>query len=118
MVGAFVATTLGVSQTVSADLDQNILGSNMADAFKNKVVRIESVMDVGRALDWDQCNLDQVMMYNNTGSRHQKWNMFYDSNVDTYTISTKSKKNEKRHKTVYLVLCLFILCDTHIYDLI
>ncbi|WP_195514316.1 RICIN domain-containing protein [Enterococcus sp. 1001283B150225_161107_E12] len=91
LVGAFVATTLGVvggSQTVSADLDQNIPGSNVADAFKNKVVRIESAMDLGRTLDWDQSNLDQVIMYNNTGSWNQKWNMFYDASADTYTIST------------------------------
>lgn len=91
MVGAFVATALGVvggSQTVSADLDQNIPGSNVADDFKNKVVRIESAMGLGRPLDLGQSNLDQVIMYNNIGSWNQKWHMFYNFATERYTFST------------------------------
>ncbi|MBO0461254.1 MULTISPECIES: RICIN domain-containing protein [unclassified Enterococcus] len=91
IVGAFVATTLGViggSQTVSADLDPNIPGSNVGNFFSNKVVRIESGMDLGKALDWDQANLDQVIMYNNNGLWNQKWNMFYDDISDTYSFLT------------------------------
>ncbi|MBO0461255.1 MULTISPECIES: hypothetical protein [unclassified Enterococcus] len=91
IVGAFVATALGVvggSQTVSADIEENIPGHDVSNYFNNKVVTISSEMDRRVALDWDQANLDQVILYNNNGLWNQKWNMFYDFNAKTYTIST------------------------------
>ncbi|WP_375152512.1 hypothetical protein [Enterococcus mundtii] len=48
MVGAFVVTALGVvggNQTVSAGIEENIPGSNVANYFNNKVVKIQSEMN-------------------------------------------------------------------------
>ncbi len=91
MVGAFVVTTLGVvggNQTVSAGIEENIPGSNVANYFNNKVVKIQSEMNRGMVLDWDQSNLDQVIIYNSANSWNQKWNMFYNFATETYTLST------------------------------
>lgn len=92
--GIFLATTFGAilgSHTVSADENTakaqiESRGVDVGGIYHNRMGSIQSPANTRNVIDWSMSNINDVIMFNNTNSRNQKWILIYNNVDRTYQI--------------------------------